>query len=85
MEKSYEGVEEDCVVGEVRLLCCQPIDDRLVQSRHQDVDASQGEDKDDAGENSDFMEEKYFVCDRKSGNIFPTYVILKKNLIKFNE
>ena len=55
LKKSYEGVEQDCVVREVRLLRGQPIDDRLVESRHEDVDASQGEDKDNAGENSDFM------------------------------
>ena len=54
LKKSDEGVEQDCVVGEVRLLGGQPIDDRLVESRHKDVDASQGEDEDNAGKNSDF-------------------------------
>ena len=77
MKKSDKGVEQDCVVGEVRLLGGQPIDDRLVESRHKDVDASQGEDEDNAGKNSDFMEETFkFV--RKSGNILPTNVILQK-------
>ena len=79
LKKSDEGVEQDCVVGEVRLLGGQPVDDRLVESRHQDVDASQGKDKDYAGENSHFIEKTFEFVLIQGGNIVATNVILKMN------
>ena len=52
---------------------------------HEDVDASQGEDKDNAGENSHFIEKTFEFVLIQGGNIVATNVILKNNLIKFNE
>ena len=52
LKQRDQGIEKDCVVREIRLLCRQAIDDCLVEPRNKDVDSSQGENKDDAGKNS---------------------------------
>ena len=53
LKEADQGKEEDLVVTELRLLTCQSVNDLLVEPWHKNIDSSQGEDKQDADNNSD--------------------------------